>query len=539
MKKSVFFPPFIVAIFSLFINAVCPPSLSIAKPDTTILAKSKLKEINFEDFTKWIKEKSLPAYILFDYSKSIGILHRMLEELFLTEEAKPYIPVRDIRLPLLAYEFKREKMESFSPVLDENMLKRYYVRYQDAFYRKQQYRICHILVNHEEENKRLLQSYTSLLKNIKDAHNTMISLSCAISQEDASSRQWGDLGWVSKGHLPQFFRTRIFSLKKIGKQISFSSPLGYHFAMIMHIREAKLFRFDEVREYIREKLIHDEREAFWNSFIQDLYKKYNVEVYTENLKKCLADTKKEDMVFIEGGRFLVGYNAQEIEYRYKLWEKYVKPYVNQKKPGWVSYIHKTFRKAKLKPFFIDRYEVTYKEYREFLEATGYNPLPSWIEQIIPAVNYPVVGVSWYDAKAFCQWKGKRLPTQDEWEYAARGKERRLYPWGNEDPDGTRGNFADINADVPWKNKDLNDGYKLLSPVGSYREGATPEDVYEMAGNAKEWTATVDTKSDAAVVKGGSFENAFDDMQAADQRLYSLNTIHNSLGFRCACEARDE
>ncbi|MDD5613684.1 MAG: SUMF1/EgtB/PvdO family nonheme iron enzyme, partial [Candidatus Omnitrophica bacterium] len=149
-------------------------------------------------------------------------------------------------------------------------------------------------------------------------------------------------------------------------------------------------------------------------------------------------------------------------------------------------------------------------------------------------------VSWYDANAYCTWGGKRLPIQDEWEFAVRCKTRRKYPWGNNPPNGENGNFADINSDVPWKNKLYNDSYRYLAPVDSYPEGTTPEGIYNLGGNAKEWTATVNLENETAITKGGSFKNALDDMLSADQRPHKLNDTDYSVGFRCVCDtAQDE
>lgn len=243
--------------------------------------------------------------------------------------------------------------------------------------------------------------------------------------------------------------------------------------------------------------------------------------------------ENKEVAFIQGAEFYPGFNKKEIEERYSLWERFVKRSVKQGKPSWSKHIHQTYHKANVKSFYIDKYEVTYGEYKEFLNATGHRSLPEWIEKFIPGDDYPVVGVSWYDADAYCKWKGKRLPTQDEWELAARGKIRRKYPWGNTHPNGKRGNFADISSDVIWKNTLYDDGYKYLAPIDSYPEGATPEGVYNLGGNAREWTSTINKETGKAITKGGSFENAFDDMMAADQRPFKLDTINNTIGFRSA------
>jgi formylglycine-generating enzyme required for sulfatase activity len=359
-------------------------------------------------------------------------------------------------------------------------------------YRKEQYRLCHILVESEEGLKSVIQSFNSLLAETKDPYKSFILLASDISEKDPLNRRWGDLGWVSKGKFPKEFDARVFSLKKESEYAAFSTPLGWHFVMLMHIRKPGPYPIDEVKSHIKNK----------------------------------------GMAFIRGGEFYAGFNKKEIKERFGLWKKYVKPFVNQGGPGWADYISQTYRKTKVESFYIDKYEVTYKDYKEFLKTAGHRPLPEWAEKFIPGDDYPVVGISWDDASAYCEYKGKRLPTQDEWEFAARGKARRKYPWGNKPPDGKKGNFADASSDVPWKNMLYDDGYKYLAPVDSYPQGITPEGVYNLGGNTREWTATVNREKGAAITKGGSFRNAFDDMLSADQRPCKLDTTDYTIGFRC-------
>jgi sulfatase modifying factor 1 len=137
--------------------------------------------------------------------------------------------------------------------------------------------------------------------------------------------------------------------------------------------------------------------------------------------------------------------------------------------------HKVF----LEKYYIGKYEVTNAQYKMFCDATGhtqpYDPgfsgMPNYF---ISYPNYPVVRVNWFDAKAYCDWAGLRLPTEAEWEKAARGTDGRKYPWGNE-WDSTKcnsGEFGDI--------------YNETSPIGSFPSGVSPNGVYDMAGNVLEW-----------------------------------------------------
>jgi formylglycine-generating enzyme required for sulfatase activity len=102
-------------------------------------------------------------------------------------------------------------------------------------------------------------------------------------------------------------------------------------------------------------------------------------------------------------------------------------------------------------------------------------------------DHPVVQISWDDATAYCTWAGAQLPTEAQWEYAARGSEGYLYPWGNEF-DGTRLNFCDVNCPFDYRNPHYDDGYELTAPVGSYPAGDSWCGASDMGGNASEWTS---------------------------------------------------
>lgn len=132
----------------------------------------------------------------------------------------------------------------------------------------------------------------------------------------------------------------------------------------------------------------------------------------------------------------------------------------------------------LEAFSISAFPVTNQEYKQFVNATAYSPPKHWTDGEIPhgKEDHPVVMVDWFDAQAFCRWANARLPTEPEWEKAARGTDQRLFPWGHQNPTRKRCNQCLFFGDT--------------TPVSMFPEGRSPYGVWDMAGNVWEWTSTL-------------------------------------------------
>ena len=212
----------------------------------------------------------------------------------------------------------------------------------------------------------------------------------------------------------------------------------------------------------------------------------------------------------------------------------------------------------LKSYWIDIFEVNNEKYLEFVKATGHRPaLDStcqtekcregnlWKGESFPGRirGQPVTQVSWYDADAYCRWKGKRLPTEAEWEKAARGPSGNKYPWGNSPPK-SKATFM-----RKWR------GVYTMTEVGSYSTGVSIYGVYDMAGNVWVWVSDwyyrtyyrfgkkKNPKSpldgEFKVVRGGSWVNFPNTLRSSLRRWSRPDVLFNDTGFRCAKDAVDE
>ncbi|MDE3020015.1 MAG: SUMF1/EgtB/PvdO family nonheme iron enzyme [Nitrospirota bacterium] len=243
---------------------------------------------------------------------------------------------------------------------------------------------------------------------------------------------------------------------------------------------------------------------------------------------------KDEMVRIPEGWFLMGSVKKEDRYAYL-------PETPQ-------------RRVFLNAFDIDKYEVTTVQFLKFVLAEGRSPLIDWrydggnFQESM--ANHPVMHVSWHDADAYCKWAGKRLPTEAEWEKAARGEDGRLYPWGNQPAGLSRANFGRTGLSGPVR--DRPERLLLYPPIISvdkYDNAVSPYGVFQMSGNVAEWVADWYDKDYYKTApdrnpkgpdhgtqrgfRGGGWIDSTPSVRAAQRNGTDPNTKMNWLGFRCA------
>ena len=234
----------------------------------------------------------------------------------------------------------------------------------------------------------------------------------------------------------------------------------------------------------------------------------------------------EDLVRIPGGPFIFGATEQQFQFFLTL------SVFNF--PGMVEKLRQLFvmpaRSETTPEFFIDRFEVTNEHFWHFVLKTGYKPeeptdfLKHWGEAKKPpewSLTFPVVWVNQKDAQAFCQWRGGRLPTGEEWEKAARGTEAGYFPWGNQMPDKTTANFTNKQAEA----------------TGNRPGDVSPFEVFDMGGNVSEITSTRVPKGNdyGIVVKGGAFSGPARDMLCFNRIFIPENARRASVGIRCVAD----
>lgn len=288
---------------------------------------------------------------------------------------------------------------------------------------------------------------------------------------------------------------------------------------------------------------------------------------TRNLSQeppTLTGRDGTEMLLIPAGPFAMGSDATEIEVLARHGGDEHREHLMAETPKHYVIVEK---------YYIDAHPVTNAAFQQFVQATGHRTSAEregWggistgktLEKVKGATwrapqgvgsslggreAHPVVQVSWEDAKAYCSWVSKRLPTEAEWEKAARGTDGRPYPWGQR-VTGGQANFCDQQCDLPGRDATVNDGYRLTAPVNSYESGKSPYGAYDMAGNVWEWVADWYQKdyytqspshnppgpvmSQSVVVRGGAWSTSALFLRTTARGFSTPTSRSDALGFRC-------
>jgi len=256
-----------------------------------------------------------------------------------------------------------------------------------------------------------------------------------------------------------------------------------------------------------------------------------------------------EMVYIPGGEFSMGWTGMDATI------------VNGPGPtaDFMEFV------ASVEEFWIDKYEVSNGQYQQCVAAGACRPCnqnnipPQGKDYFMDPVyaDYPVVNVSWYMARDYCAWAERRLPTEAEWEKAARGTDARKYPWGNENYSDTYANMCDKDCPTSVRgehgNPNFDDGFPGPAPVGSFPAGASPYGVLDMAGNVWEWTATAEkpypynatdgreseydiedgSKWPERILRGGPWNDGYAYMRSSFRYRAVAIYWNFNMGFRCA------
>lgn len=191
-------------------------------------------------------------------------------------------------------------------------------------------------------------------------------------------------------------------------------------------------------------------------------------------------------------------------------------------------------------YYIDVFEVTNSGYGKCVAAGQCAP-PARLDSPSNSfyfgnpefASYPVIYVTWDMAGTFCRWRDARLPTEAEWEKAARGSDGRIYPWGNEFS-ADMSNFCDVNCPREWKSINYNDGYADTSPVGSFPKGQSPYGIFDMSGNVYEWVADsfYPNPTQDKVIRGGAWSD-IEGVNSTSRATFPSLSLYEFVGFRCA------
>jgi formylglycine-generating enzyme required for sulfatase activity/tRNA A-37 threonylcarbamoyl transferase component Bud32 len=340
------------------------------------------------------------------------------------------------------------------------------------------------------------------------------------------SRVTGTFAYASpeqKKHLPVDLRADIYSVGLVFHELlTLRTPIDTPVTVSQVRNDVSPSLLDVLKQ-----AVHPEREGRWPSAREfQLALKRAFEQSYHHITSQVPDVpdgtvaSTEDTALLEGGHFLVGCDD-----------------VKEESPEF---------EAQVDPFFMDKYPVTVKQYAAFLKAAGHPEPAFWGDPRYSGPNQPVIGVSWEDANAYAAWAGKKLPTEIQWEFAARGKENRVYPWGNLEPDTTKCNFGDYLS--------------MPSNVTMHDEGKTPDGIFDLAGNVYEWTSNPflpydrifaarsqvelgnerrSPQTPLRAVRGGCWDSKPAELRCTHRRGMFPETRLASLGFRCVIPAKSK
>ena len=249
---------------------------------------------------------------------------------------------------------------------------------------------------------------------------------------------------------------------------------------------------------------------------EEIFISRNIEEQTGSGEKRSVKIIKNQMVKIPAGEFIRGTNNG----------------------GYNERPENTFH---LDIFWIDKFEITNHQYFQFVESTGHRkpgPPSRYARNLVNlrGPNQPVTYVSWADAKAYCEWMGKRLPTEAEWEKAMRGTDGRTWPWGED----LRHDLSNLGGGQ--------DGFEYTAPVGSFPQDRSVYGVFDGAGNLMEWVDNWYVEqlylkslgSDSATVsqtyktlRGGGYTNRGVDLRITSRMFMVPDFRDETIGFRCA------
>ncbi len=259
----------------------------------------------------------------------------------------------------------------------------------------------------------------------------------------------------------------------------------------------------------------------------------------------------EEVVYIPEGEFIMGGSANDAYEQCR--ELYVggtcskDRFTNEEPEHTVN----------LDAYNIDKYEVSNAAYRTCEDAGICDPPSNTSSYTLSNYyndrtydHYPVINVNWNMANTYCEWRNARLPTEAEWEKAARGESGSIYPWGNSF-EGARANFCDTNCPLrfDWANENYDDGYADVAPVDLFSNGITPYGVYNTAGNVWEWVndwydsnyysnspttnPTGPSSGQYRTLKGGSWVDPGHYVRSSYRVGLDPSYINTYVGFRCA------